>query len=295
MSSIVTQLQNEAINSDIDLSQLLRKSYVVAKKLEIVEFERWINFELRGYDSADNVPEYREVHGSLKFKNPYVKSGYADYIIEIEEIHNLATTRLLFQPISELEDLYKKSEFIIYIEIDPASRKLFKEHFKEDIVPDVLAISVSQLKRIFDSVRNIILEWSLKLEKDGILGEELVFTNKEQEIAKENTVTYNMLIQGSQVQLGNENTQFIDNINLDEIKELLKSIADVLNDLKLDSVDKNELNVGLKTLELQVESKNPNQSIIRESLNSIRSILEGCASNAIAPVLITAITKIIGL
>ncbi len=295
MSSIVTELQNEAINSDIDLSQLLRKSYVVAKKLEIVEFERWINFELKGYDSADNVPEYREVHGSLKFKNPYVKSGYADYIIEIEEIHNLATTRLLFQPISELEDLYIKSEFMIYIEIDPASRNLFKEHFRKDIVPDVLAISVSQLKRIFDSVRNIILEWSLKLEKDGILGEELVFTTKEQEIAKENTITYNMLIQGSQVQLGDKNTQNIDNINLDEIKELLKSIDNVLSDLKLDTVDKNELNVGLKTLELQVESNNPNPNIIRESLISIRNILEGCVSSAIAPVLITAITKIIGL
>jgi hypothetical protein len=42
MSSIVTELHNEAFNSDIDLAQLLRKSDVVAKKLEIVEFERWL-------------------------------------------------------------------------------------------------------------------------------------------------------------------------------------------------------------------------------------------------------------
>ncbi len=291
MNSVVTQLQNEAINSDIDLPQLLRKAYVVAKKLEIKDFESWINSELNGYNAGDIVPDYRKVHGTLKFLS---LSGYADYKIENEKIHNAATSRILFQPISELEDLYNKSKSVIHIEIDPETRLLFKKYFTVEIVPDVLAISVSQLKRIFDSVRNIILEWSLKMEKDGILGDDLVFTPEEQQLAKENLVTYNMLIQNSQVQLGDGNIQYVDNSKLEDIKEILQSIADAMDNLNLNSDKKGELNVGLKTIELQVESKSPNQNIIREALKSIRNILEGCASSAIAPILIEGITKIIG-
>ncbi|SCG86237.1 AbiTii domain-containing protein [Methanobacterium congolense] len=295
MNSIVLELQKEAIDSDIDISNLLRKTFLIAKKLEINELEHWVNLELNGYGEKDDKPDYRTIHGTLKFLNPYTATGYAEYNIEDEKIHELASTRHLSNSIIELEDLYKKSSTTINIEIDPRARQVFKKFFREDIVPDVLSVSVSQIKRLIDSVRNKVLEWSIKLQDDGILGENLNFTPEEKKIANEHNITYNTIIYGSEVQLGTGNIQNISKSDLGEIIELLTTIKRDLHDLELDFNNENELNVGIKTIESQLESKNPNKSIINEALDSIRTILEGCASSAIAPSLIFGISKLIGL
>ncbi len=46
------------------------------------------------------------------------------------------------------------------------------------IVP-VLVMDRARVKGVVDAVRNTILNWSLKLEQDGILGNELSFSNEE--------------------------------------------------------------------------------------------------------------------
>lgn len=295
MNSVVLELQKEAVDSDNDVSNLLRKAFLIAKKLNIIELEKWVNLELNGYGKEDDIPDYRTVHGMLKFLNPYSNTGYADYKIEDETINELVSTRPLFNSLMELEDLYKKSSSMIKIEIDPGLRQLFKKYFSEDFVPDVLFVPVSQLKRVIDSVRNKLLEWSINLEEDGILGENLNFTPEEKKIASENSITYNTIIYGSAVQVGNGNIQNFSNTDLSEIKELLNSIKRDLQEFNLDFKNQNELDVGIKTIELQLESKDPNKSIIYEAFRTIRTILEGCVSSAIAPSLIFGISKIIGL
>lgn len=49
MSKIVIELQQEALKSDFDILNLLRKAYLVARKLKLNEFEKWIDSELNGY------------------------------------------------------------------------------------------------------------------------------------------------------------------------------------------------------------------------------------------------------
>jgi hypothetical protein len=293
MDSIVLNLQKEAMDLNIDLSDLLRKAYVVAKKLKISEFEEWIKLELYGYNILDKIPRYRVVMGVLKYFDPHY--GYLNFFIDDPKIDNMITQQKIDTPIAELEDLYKKSKGILYLNVAQKMLFLKKEgYIQTNVLPEKLEVSVTQLNRIFDSVRNIILDWSLRLEEDGILGENLTFTLKEKEIAQKQNVTYNMIINDSQVQVGERNIQNINEINLDDIKELLKSVKSLLNELKLDNNNEKELNVGITTIESQLYSQKPNQIIIKESLKSIRNILEGCASNAIAPVLIAGISKLIG-
>ena len=73
MSSIVLQLQQESLDRSVSVTDLLRKSLVVSRKLKLREFEAWINAELIGYGSQDEVPLYRKVKGSVKFFNPYLE------------------------------------------------------------------------------------------------------------------------------------------------------------------------------------------------------------------------------
>ena len=72
MNSIVLELQKEAIDSDIDISNLLRKTFLIAKKLEINELEHWVNLELNGYGEKDDKPDYRTIHAP---------GTYWDYIV----------------------------------------------------------------------------------------------------------------------------------------------------------------------------------------------------------------------
>ena len=58
--------------------------------------------------------------------------------------------------------------------------------FKAQLVPSI-ELSGAQLQGILDLVRTTVLEWALKLEEDGMLGEGLSFSTKEKERASSNT------------------------------------------------------------------------------------------------------------
>ena len=58
MPSLVLELQQEALSKDTSVTDLLRKALVVARKLEIADFETWINAELNGFVEGVKVPAY---------------------------------------------------------------------------------------------------------------------------------------------------------------------------------------------------------------------------------------------
>lgn len=64
MSSVILDLQKEALDKDISVNDLLRKAYVVARKLKIDEFEKWTQLELNGYKELEDIPDYRHLVGS---------------------------------------------------------------------------------------------------------------------------------------------------------------------------------------------------------------------------------------
>ena len=49
MGGIVIELQREALDEKISIESLIRKAYLVAKKLKLKEFEEWLNQEQNGY------------------------------------------------------------------------------------------------------------------------------------------------------------------------------------------------------------------------------------------------------
>jgi hypothetical protein len=46
MSSVIVELQCEALDRNVHVSDLLRKALVVARNLALTEFQRWIELEL---------------------------------------------------------------------------------------------------------------------------------------------------------------------------------------------------------------------------------------------------------
>jgi hypothetical protein len=108
MSSIVIELQKNALDKNVSISELLRKSLVIARKLKIIEFERWVSSELNGYSKTDKIPEYRWGTGSVKAWNPYY--GWQPVMFKDNKTSAAVSRRANNQSIAEIENLLEKDD-----------------------------------------------------------------------------------------------------------------------------------------------------------------------------------------
>jgi hypothetical protein len=108
---LITEIQHDAIDSKSSVSALLRKVKLAAAKLKLDDLAAWVDQELKGY--SGDVPEYRLLHGSPYYRNPYhgwqpiggdrkivsdlsvVKFG--DSVASIEQIVSKPSGRLISQ------------------------------------------------------------------------------------------------------------------------------------------------------------------------------------------------------
>src|SRR5207249_2799075 len=92
-------------------------------------------------------------------------------------------------------------------------------------------------------------------------------------------------ISQSQVQQGsNESTQFM-RVTQNEVESLLQFILELeknLPKINLKSELEQQAKADIATVKSQASAPHPNRTIIRESLRSLRTILEGAAATAIA-------------
>ena len=64
--SLLREIQYTAIDSNAELTTLLRKCKVLAARLGNAEFKQWVESELSGYNSKEELPDYRVLHVNSK-------------------------------------------------------------------------------------------------------------------------------------------------------------------------------------------------------------------------------------
>lgn len=292
MSGIVIELQRDALDKSIHTSDLLRKALLVARKLKITEIESWLQLELNGYTDAniESFPAYRWITGEIKSFNPYNGMWLPIMFPESEsEIHRALTRRPCNQAIAEIENLVTKGGKLSMPYSTDVQAKLIKAAGL--LSPPVLIIPESKLHGIVDAVRTAILDWALKLEEGGITGENMSFSEEDRKTASH--ITFNIgSMSNSQIQADTSHSQqVLANISFDP-KAILDFVAKTrisLSNLQLEKTKNEELASELDTLEAQAKSPIPKDSILRESMKSVRTILEGVAGRLAAEGLIIAI------
>src|ERR1700733_2221384 len=65
MASIVVELQRDSLNPTTAASDLLRKALLIAAKLDLHDFNTWIENELGGYEDQRALPAYRILTGQV--------------------------------------------------------------------------------------------------------------------------------------------------------------------------------------------------------------------------------------
>ena len=291
MSSLVTDLQQEILNSNCDILIALRKAHLIASKLQLNEYDKWIQSELNGYDDdSDNIPDYRQVNGQVKAWNPY--NGWIPVILQNSKLEKVLCNQKLGESIGEILDLYNKSSGIITITFSAdVANKLdswcdvpFKTQY-------ALHFSKHLLKSIIDKVTNCLLEWTLELEKNGILGENMTFSKSESASAKELSQQinnyYGPVVNGnlsnSQMVSGNNNAIAFNELDIPEL------ISTIRKSLETETISKEDMETALEILDDVYDKfeKKKKPSIIKSALLGLRDFIISAGAN-ITAALITA-------
>ena len=264
MDSIVLALQAEITLSNCDVVNVLRNAHLIATKLNLSEFDQWIKNELNGYPNQDSCPNYRKIRGSLHALHPYY--GWIPLTIPDKAFEKNVCDWIFTDSLSVLVSSCKSSKSGLLSVTFPGERiATLNEIFNGTPVPMqyALHISTTAVMDIAEKVKNTILEWTLKLEAMGIVGESMSFSEKEKMNASALPETVNFFCYGNaniiaspsnsiQINSGNGNaisfsyeavTQMVDEIDKSIHKEKLtpadmETALELLSDLKSKIGDK---------------------------------------------------------
>lgn len=298
MTPIVLQLQQESLDRSVSVTDLLRKSLVIARKLKLSEFESWINSELSGYGPQKKIPDYRRVKGSVKFWNPY--HGWCPVIFQDPSEGEMYSFRNIGQTIAELENIaYDKEGTSRHIPFPQDTERQLCKSLEAGFETKISLICPNtELIRIIEQVRNVILNWTLKLEEEGIVGEGMTFTAQEADSAQGTPQAVNNFygpVHNPQIQQSNASAVQVHSqrqIDSDAILSVLELLTNQIKDLQLSSDQESELKAEVETISSQLASPKPKTPILRECGRSIRSILEKAGGTVAASILTDQLSKL---
>lgn len=273
--SIILKLQKKCLDKNESLQDLLREALLISSKLKLDNFKEWINSELKGYNG--NIPEYRVITVKLKFFNPY--QGWIDAIVD-DKLEEVLRKTNIAQPISEIEKIVNdyQPEQKIQVDLKDNNILMIQRLYKTDFKPAQF-INYIQFFGIIDKVRTLLLEWTLKLEEDGIIGNDyLIFTEGEKEMAKNINIQNfngilgdisnngNFSVEDNSIKIYNENINKL----IDEIKKLkLKDEKQIISDLEISKNDKEKAKITLGGLLTRGSEVSSITSLIIEILSKI--------------------------
>lgn len=296
MSKFVMELQKLCLDSKVTCSELLMKAYFLAQKLEVREFETFFDNEMNGYTDAElDLPKYRYV--PVEYKCQTSLNSWIPVIIK----NGLGYDSLLIRPIAssiiELESIYKTENALLEL---PIPFEIQEKLNKDGRNPQFCQISgffqKSQLAKVFQGVRKIILDWTIELEKKGILGENYMFSSEDKETAKSISnlhITINGNVSGKN-NIGAIQDCVINEeatIDFDAIKSLVELISNNLNNAGFSDNEKQSIINDINDIKIALAQKNSPRLI--NLLNHIKEITYNVTGNLLASGIIQQISSLL--
>lgn len=267
--TLLRDIQNSAINSNVKLSDLLRKCKVLSARLKNEEFKNWVDAELNGYQSKDSLPSYRvlsiNAHGYLcgpfqaEMKNITIPASCLP-----EHLRDWAEKSYLTQPISSLEELVKGEDGTLRQEwpgdlVASVADKIYQGY---SLIGAWQVIPRGAIVAILDTVRNRILSFVLEIEEEAPDAGEA--TPGSQPIPQERVNhVFNTFIMGSVGSIASGSGQVIQSNIINVQKGNLEELKALLMQHGVNETDINELQVSLES-----DSKDEKQNQIGNRTSS---------------------------
>jgi hypothetical protein len=283
-NSLVLQLQAETLSSASSATSLLRKAKAIASKLGLQEATGWVSRELDGYFGEETLPQYRLLGGTPQVLDHH--HGWQPLLFESAHQTGVFSTVHLRDPIATLEAMAEGDPNRSFHKTFPPELSVaLRNANSRTAIEFGTRFSAGQIRNVIETVKTLILNWTLELEKAGVLGEGMTFTIREREDAA--PVTHQVFIQNVGV-LGSVSSGAVvhnaqtANAQID-LKALQSFIAQARSmQSELPPPLRDQVTTALEGLEREGAAPRPNHSKLRELLTSIRTVAEGAAGNLVA-------------
>lgn len=268
-------------------TELLNKALVAATRLSDDQMSQFATREIHGYDGAE-LPTHRMLRGQLRGNDPW--QGWLPVMVprncEFLEVARFG------EGVAELESLVGSAEGGEIVQhYGPGRQGVLREMFKTE--SDVLFALVVQRAAVVQSLqrsRTIVLEWALALEKQGVHGENMTFTPADRQVATQvtNNLINNGVMHSPQIQQGSSGGQHIQlSPDLQALAALMSQILAHLSELGSRA---SEAEADARTVLAQLNSGKPKEGVVRECLESLKSILEGAGGAWVATEILPRMT-----
>jgi len=301
---LILQIQQSALNNSASLADALLKAKVVCFKLGLTEFGMWVDSELDGYmdGSYEELPEYRKLYGEPQYFNPYygwqpITFGNA----EVKQKTSLACVGMTIGAIERsLRDTDSTGEFSFSyppdVEID-MQREAGWQHYRFRI-----KLTVPQCATIVEKVRNILLTWTLEMEKQGVLGNDLVFNEGDKEKSAQITESAINNIQISHVGSFVQNASYsvvqgevyTSSMVTKGVHDLAQQVDRLLPTSDLPEDVQSKAKVALQEVEAAGREDRPDAGRLRRGLESLKRALAPAGEHVLSLAVDAAITKFFG-
>ncbi|MGO8915030.1 MAG: hypothetical protein ACLQJR_03890 [Stellaceae bacterium] len=280
--SLIEQLQEDAADRQVRVSDLLRKALLVASRLEIPNVPSWIEKELSGYavkDWEQELPPYRIVTGRVMAQNPV--RGWQPVMFESEEETTRYAQRPVVDPIAKVEALLESTtgnlQATYPADVETHLRKAIGLPF-----PVSCHITRASMVGVVEEARNKVFLWSMELGKAGIHGDGTSFTRAEKEQAhgitinadSGSTVTIGVLGEvGEHAVIAAGPHSRAGGIDLEDVRVLVAEIEKHVPVLSLGAEETQELDTALSELKSEGSGKQLEQGRVRQLLGRVTGIV----------------------
>jgi AbiTii len=177
---LILQIQQAAMDRNSPLTDALTKAKVACAKVGLTEFGEWVDRELDGYMdmSVKDLPPYPRLRGVPEGFNPY--HGWSAITFrtgEQEASWGDAPIRLSVPSIEASLSPAQPSGRFYFPYLAEAKRYLLENVQGADDVR--IRLEVPQVVGLLQRTKSILLEWTLEIEKQGVLGENMLFSLQE--------------------------------------------------------------------------------------------------------------------
>jgi len=286
MSALIPELISMASDPAVATSDLLRRAFVAAHRLNLPEWIDWITHELQGYPEGVPLPPYRQLQGEIVADHPM--RGLTQVSFSSAQSASEWGFCNLDTPVEEIEGWIIEGDDVV-MTFPPGAEDALRKAIRPSCRP-LRRFHLSMFKALIGAVRNKVLDWALKLEGQGILGEGLSFTAREQAQAQQLTPVTHIHIgrdfTGGQLMVSSPGAQQQQTITDEQKKAALAALLPWLQQViaqgQLQQEVCAELQAELDTLKAQVASPKPKWPVIGAVAGSVRAILEGAGGGVLA-------------
>jgi AbiTii len=299
VQSLIGDLQAEAVKPSASVTNLLRIAKIAATKLNLQDALVWIDRELKGYMDLkiEDLPPYRRLTGVPKGYNPY--HGWQPIHFQDPETSKFFSEAPIGEALGAIEETIRgKSDGTYTFPYPPELKRRVQQALSHPA--DVhIELAYGQLWNIIDQVRNLILNWALELEKAGVIGKNMQFSESEKGHA--GPVTQHFFIQnvgilgnvGDQASVSSRQSATVSlRLDLQQVSEVLRSARLAISSLS--ESEQKEAQPILNGIESELMQQPPSMSKIRECLISLRRVFEGAAGSITAQGVIVMIRILLG-